>query len=82
MTDWRLQGQEKYLQNVELCWSEYTPYRPDWDHDHCVFCGRKFALQGGDFTEGYRTKDSYHWVCTDCFEDFKTMFHWKVVSCS
>lgn len=82
MADWRLQGQERYLKGVELCWAKYTPYRPGWDHDHCEFCGKKFAVQGGDFTEGYKTKDGYHWISADCFEDFKGLFEWKIVACS
>jgi hypothetical protein len=81
MADWRLQGQERYLKAVELCWATYKPYREGWDHDHCEFCGRKFAVQGGDFTEGYTTKDRYHWVCKDCYGDFKSMFDWKIVLC-
>ena len=28
--------------------------------------------------EGYCTEDQYHWVCKDCFEDFKKQFQWNV----
>jgi len=38
-TDWRLTGQEKYLQNSTLKWQKYKMPRPKWDHDHCEFCG-------------------------------------------
>lgn len=81
MTDWRRQGQEAYLNGVDLCRSPYSPYRKDWEHDHCEFCGGKFALSNGDFTEGYRTLSSYYWICTNCFNDFKTDFSWNVVPC-
>lgn len=81
MSDWRLQGQERYLSGVELCWSSYEPFREGWDHDHCEFCGRKFAVEGGDFTEGYRTLDGYHWISKDCYDDFKGLFNWRVVPC-
>ena len=81
MADWRLQGQERYLKGVELCWDMYKPYREGWDHDHCEFCGRKFAVKGGDFTEGYRTLDALHWISEDCYDDFKVMFDWKIVPC-
>lgn len=81
MADWRLQGQERYLKGVELRWAKYAPYRLGWEHDHCEFCGKKFAVQGGDFTEGYKTKNGYRWICADCFEDFKELFDWKIVAC-
>jgi hypothetical protein len=80
MADWRLQGQERYLKGVPLRRAAYRPYREGWDHDHCAFCWRKFALHGGDFTEGYVTKDGYHWICEPCYQDFKTAFEWTVAS--
>lgn len=79
LSDWRLQGQERYLKGVEISWAPYEPFREGWDHDHCEFCNRKFALKGGDFTEGYVTRDKYHWICRDCYEDFKSLFDWRVV---
>jgi len=78
MDDWRLQGQERFLKGVELRWATYKPYREGWDHDHCEFCGRKFAQIGGDFNAGYVTKDGYHWICPDCYNDFKDTFQWIV----
>ena len=80
MADWRLQNQESYLKGVTLYRETYKPYRRGWDHDHCEFCGRKFAVEGGDFSEGYTTEDRYHWVCVGCYEDFKQQFNWKVIS--
>jgi hypothetical protein len=82
-TDWRLQGQEKYLKGVELRWQVYRHYpeKPDWDHDHCEFCWAKFMVE--DYPdvlhEGYSTPDEYRWVCKGCFEDFKEMFQWRVI---
>jgi len=78
MTDWRLQNQSSYLKGADLCFAVYQPYKEIWDHDHCEFCNGKFAAAGGDFTEGYKTMDSYHWICRQCFEDFKTEFDWKI----
>lgn len=78
MTDWRLRNQEPYVRDVDLYRVAYQPYRAGWDHDHCEFCGRKFAVEGGDFIEGYATRDRYHWVCAGCYEDFKRRFGWKV----
>jgi hypothetical protein len=81
VVDWRMQGQERYLKGIELCRSRYKPASPQWDHDHCAFCGGKFALRGGDFTDGYATLNAYHWICDGCYEDFKTTFAWKIVPC-
>lgn len=77
-SDWRRQGQERFLTGVTLARSVYTPWRRGWDHDHCEFCYRKFAVEGGDFNVGYHTLDRYHWVCDECFSDFSSEFKWKV----
>jgi hypothetical protein len=29
--------------------------------------------------EGYASEDSNHWVCEECFEDFKDLFQWEVI---
>ena len=77
-TDWRRQGQDKYLNGVELTLKKYTISRKGWDHDHCEFCSAKFSLNVLDLNEGFTTKDNYHWICRDCFNDFKVEFNWKV----
>ncbi len=77
--DWRLQGQEKYLHGITLFWKKYRRYSEAWDHDHCEFCGSKFAEQDaitGALHEGYATADNYRWICTECFNDFKDRFAW------
>jgi hypothetical protein len=56
----------------------YRPYRSDWDHDHCEFCGATFSCAAGDLKRGYSTRDNYHWVCLQCFEDFRQEFHWHL----
>lgn len=78
-SDWRRQGQEKFLAGVTLARGAYTPWRPSWDHDHCEFCYAKFAVNGGDYAIGYHTLDRYHWVCDECFRDFSDEFRWLVV---
>jgi hypothetical protein len=79
MEDWRLQGQEKYLLGALLSRKKYTKPRPDWDHDHCSFCWKKFSDVPGEANEGYTTADGYYWICDECFADFKEMFDWKLV---
>lgn len=73
--DWRLQGQERYLQGATLHRRKWVEARPGWDHDHCEFCGDKFPL---DHAEGYTTNDQYRWVCGTCFDDFRERFQWQL----
>jgi len=79
-SDWRLQGQEKYLSGAILRRSEYHPPRENWDHDHCEFCSAKFQRGVGTaaLSEGYCTVDEYRWICDKCYEDFKVRFKWKL----
>jgi len=78
--DWRRQGQEKYLMGVKLIYHKYHMPRPEWDHDHCEFCGIKFTLNNNDLKKGYSTEDGYYWICDQCFNDFKSEFNWQVVN--
>lgn len=36
--DWRLQGQESYLNGKTLYWRNYSEKSQLNDHDHCDFC--------------------------------------------
>ncbi len=78
--DWRLTNQADYLQGVVLTWRHYQPPRPDWDHDHCEFCGSTFSSTGleGSLSEGFVDTANYHWICKPCYEDFADMFAWRV----
>lgn len=81
--DWRLQGQEQYLAGVTLvhrCYRQ-NPTNPDWDHDHCEFCWKTFALvdEPDVLHQGYATEDDYRWICEPCFDDFADLFGWKVI---
>jgi len=75
--DWRRQGQENYLKDVELIFKKYPLVDSHNDHDHCEFCGTKFSNQKGDTVEGYTTEEEYHWICKQCYNDFKIDFNWK-----
>ncbi len=78
MSDWRLQGQEKYLMDAALERKKYARFSNEWDHDHCEFCGAKFSLEAPDALQaGYASADCYRWVCDGCFHDFKARFGWK-----
>jgi hypothetical protein len=76
--DWRRQGQERYLAGARLIKQGYRPYRQGWAHDHCEFCWAKFSLEPGELNAGYSTEDCYHWICADCYEDFRDAFNWAV----
>ena len=73
--DWRLFNQMEYLYEKEMMQIPYQPYRPGWEHDHCEFC---CATIDKNTKDAYCTTDQYHWVCRECFEDFKDMFHWNL----
>ena len=80
-SDWRLQGQERYLKGASLERLRYSPPRPDWDHDHCEFCGVKFADErvSDSLHEGFATADRSRWICSTCFEDFRVRFDWSLL---
>ena len=78
--DWRIMGQEKYLTGVKLWFKQYKKYSERWDHDHCAFCFEKFYEQPGFLHQGYCTENEYHWICENCFNDFKDMFNWVVIN--
>jgi hypothetical protein len=78
--DWRLRGQEGYLQSASLRWEGWRCERPEWDHDHCAFCWAKFAEQKEERFLNAGFTNGYHWVCASCFEDFRDRFGWRVES--
>ena len=80
--DWCLMGQEGYLTGRSLRHAAWSTVRVDWDHDHCEFCSAKiWSRASGDdeFDRGYVTADNDHWICEQCFADFRDRFNWTVV---
>lgn len=79
-SDWRLTGQESWLQGATLRWRRWSSSRPDWDHDHCEFCWETFAEAGvpRSLAEGFATEDGIHWICATCFADFRERFGWSL----
>jgi len=73
--DWRLRNQDEYLMNVHLVFEKFDSSLRD--HDHCEFCWAKFGDSEKDLHYGYCTPDKYHWICEDCFRDFKDLFRWR-----
>lgn len=46
-------------------------------HAHCEFCWEKFMTDMD--TECYCTPDFLHWICRECYEDFKDKFNFKLI---
>ena len=85
--DWRLTtgpviGLEDKLRNIQLYHIPFQPLSERWDHEHCVFCWDKFFLHEECLQEGYCTHPQNdrgaHWICSECYNDFKEMFGWTV----
>ena len=75
--DWRITDQTKYLARpIEK--SSVSQAQPHMDHDHCNFCWATFSEYDDDLHEGYCTPDETYWICPECFNDFKEMFHWTL----
>ncbi len=77
--DWRLTGPEEFLRGRTLYHQNWAACSPQSDHSHCAFCWAKFARFDGTLNKGYVTQDGCHWICPECFRDFKTTFEWTVV---
>jgi hypothetical protein len=80
--DWRRTGQENYLIGMKLLYiSKYKPFSERWEHEHCCFCNQKISQCEGDNHSGYCTNDKKqtHWICEECYEDFKDEFNWILI---
>lgn len=81
--DWRLRGQEEYLQNKDFCFMRFIPSENGNLHIHCEFCWHKFmeTPEGVEdcSSEGYCSSDGKYWVCEECFKDLKEKFNWKLI---
>jgi len=76
--DWRLTNQMQYLDGKTLKYVSYEEYSKEWNHEHCEFCWGKFSKGENYLHEGYCSLDNYRWICSECYEDFKGMFAWKI----
>lgn len=92
--DWRLTPEKERFRGAVFVRREWYPPKPSWDHDHCEFCWKKFAeadladpeptVQAGYTTAGpigrppEEREPAYHWVCDDCFEDFREQFEFQL----
>jgi hypothetical protein len=80
--DWRLQsGCGPFVAGHTLTWMSWRGPRPEWDHDHCLFCGQKLAQYDWPEVqkEGYADEKEYHWLCGTCGTDFRDILHLKLI---
>jgi hypothetical protein len=62
-------------------WEKVDPPH-GWDHEHCEFCWATFVAKDASsdpshLTEGY-VAEGKHWVCAQCFADFRDELGWSV----
>lgn len=80
--DWRLRGQEEYLQNATLYFCDFTPFSETWEHEHCEFCWAKFGPESENLHNGYRTVPTNQkksvWICPKYYADLKENFNWSI----
>lgn len=92
--DWR-RGQPGAPKGTRFRWREYVAPKPEWNHDHCLFCWAKFVPRSEEGKEwlsrdthtiyfaGYATVEpsgsGFEWVCPSCFDDFAAELDFSVV---
>ncbi|MBE7076491.1 MAG: hypothetical protein E7374_01200 [Clostridiales bacterium] len=74
--DWRLTNQHNYITNAKLL--KTSTLSIPRDHEHCIFCWEKFLQNEEAQREVYMTTDLKYLICTDCFNDFKSLFNWSI----
>lgn len=79
MSDWRLNGQDKYLKHVCLKHIKFIDKSKKSDHEHCEFCLEEISDYPDAIKQAYCTDDEYHWICDDCYNDFKSSFDWTII---
>lgn len=77
--DWRNMGQLDYLKNEKVAYLKYMAKNP-FDHEHCIFCYDTISVHDNDLHYAYNTQNNRYWICEKCFNDFKDIFNWKIVS--
>jgi len=78
MPDWRVNGQDSYLSGVKLKKMLFKNRAGETDHEHCEFCFEKISDHPDTLHSGYCTEDEYHWICEECYNDFKGDFKWEI----
>ena len=79
--DWRLRGQDEYMQGMKFIYKKFAVGGDSNEHEHCEFCWHKFMEHPEGIEDcsssGYCSLDGKYWVCEECFEDFRESFSWE-----
>lgn len=75
--DWRLLGQERYLFGKKLIQKTFVT-KKQRDHAHCAFCWDKIGDCEDWIRVAYCTSDELHWICEQCYQDFRESFQWQL----
>lgn len=77
--DWRLlMGQEGYLMREHLQHRRFDRSICIEDYDECAFCYSSFDEDKMHPLDAYYCANQHTWICEECFNDFKELFHWTV----
>ena len=89
MDDWRLSFvEESRMLNKRLLKKKFEA-DGYYDHVHCEFCWAKISEYTDTLHYGYYTEIQVGaalemtreaWICEECYNDFKEMFHWTLES--
>ena len=79
--DWRNMGQLDYLYGKKFKYMNYLDavIITNREHEHCEFCWETISSHLDAINVGYCTDNLYRWVCPNCFNELKQLFHWEVV---
>ena len=68
---------KEYLHHIKLCRKLFS--FKDNEHYHCELCWARFSKNNSDLHLGYFDNISKSIICTECYDNFKDLFDWKVV---
>lgn len=76
--DWRIMGQEGYLRKKRLQHRYFNRSLCVEDFDQCEFCWDCFDDDPAHPMMAYFEPINKHWICEECYNDFKSHFDWTV----
>jgi len=67
--------------HCELCWAKFVDPTVSEAHAQLVRDDPTVLTEGyAALGTGPNREDDCHWICTACFEDFRTRFGWRVAA--
>lgn len=81
--DWRLRGQDSYLQNCKFKLSAFKSMPGKSMHAHCEFCWHKFMEHPEGVKDcsnvGFCSLDGKYWICKEYYKDFQALFNLETI---